>query len=194
MKFPHRRQFLHLAAGAAALPAVSRIARAQAYPSRPVRIIVGFPPGGGLDIMARLMGQWLSERLGKPFVIENKPGAGATIATEVVVRAPADGHTMMVVTPTFAIAQYVYPNLAYDGPKDFVPIALLMTVPKLTTVAATVVLPEIPLRWSLSISAPASLVTRPPACRMTAEKVPVLWMVPRLVTVPADPATDTALR
>ena len=88
MKLP-RRQFLHLAAGAAALPAVSRIARAQAYPTRPVRIIVGFPPGGASDIIARLIGQWLSERLGQPFVIENRPGAGSNIATEAVVRAPA---------------------------------------------------------------------------------------------------------
>jgi hypothetical protein len=86
MKLP-RRKFLHLAAGAAALPAVSRIARAQAYPTRPVRIIVGFPPGGGSDILARLMGQWLSERLKQTFVVENRPGAGANIATEAVVRA-----------------------------------------------------------------------------------------------------------
>ena len=88
MKLP-RRRFLHLAAGAAALPAVSRIAWAQAYPSRPVRIIVGFAAGGAADILARLMGQWLSERLGQPFVIENRPGAGSNIATEAVVRAPA---------------------------------------------------------------------------------------------------------
>ena len=88
MKLP-RRQFLHLAAGAAALPAVSRIAWAQAYPTRPVRIIVGFAAGGATDIVARLMGQWLSERLGQPFVIENRPGAGSNIGTEAVVRAPA---------------------------------------------------------------------------------------------------------
>ena len=87
MKLP-RRQFLHLAAGAAALPAVSRIARAQTYPTRPVRIIVGFPAGGPTDIIARLIGQWLSERLGQQFIIENRPGAGGNIATEAVVRAP----------------------------------------------------------------------------------------------------------
>ena len=97
MKLP-RRQFLHLAAGAAALPAVSRIAWAQAYPTRPVRFIVGFPPGGATDILARLMGQWLSERLGQPFVIENRPGAGSNIATEAVVRAPPDGYTLLLVT------------------------------------------------------------------------------------------------
>jgi tripartite-type tricarboxylate transporter receptor subunit TctC len=93
MKLP-RRQFLHLAAGAAALPAMSRIAKAQAYPARPVRIIVGFPPAGGADIVARLMGQWLSERLGQQFIIENRPGAGGNIGTEAVVRAPADGYTV----------------------------------------------------------------------------------------------------
>src|SRR5205807_8216333 len=92
----HRRTFLHLAAGAAALPAVSRVAKAQAYPSRPVRIIVGFAPAGGTDIMARLIGQWLSERLDQQFVIENRPGAGTNIATEAVVNAPPDGYTLLV--------------------------------------------------------------------------------------------------
>ena len=91
-----RRQFLHLAAGAAAFQAVSRIASAQTYPSRPVHWIVGFAPGGGNDIVARLMGQWLSERLGQPFVIENRPGAGTNIATEVVVNAPPDGYTLLL--------------------------------------------------------------------------------------------------
>ena len=94
-----RRRFLHLAVGAAALPTVSRIARAQAYPTRPVRIIVGFAPGGASDIITRLMGQWLSERLGQPFVIENRPGGGTNIATEAVVRAPADGYTLLMVGP-----------------------------------------------------------------------------------------------
>ena len=96
MKLP-RRRFLHLAAGAAALPAVSRFAWAQAYPTRPVRMIVGFAAGGPADILARLMGQWLSERLGQPFVIENRPGAGSNIGTEAVVRAPADGYTLLMV-------------------------------------------------------------------------------------------------
>src|SRR5262245_32603771 len=91
LKLP-RRRFLHLAAGAAALPAVSRVARAQAWPSRPVRIIVGYPAGGGASIPARLMGQWLSERLGQPFIIENRPGANSNIATEAVARAAPDGY------------------------------------------------------------------------------------------------------
>jgi tripartite-type tricarboxylate transporter receptor subunit TctC len=95
MKLP-RRKFLHLAAGAAALPTVSRIARSQAYPTRPVRLIVPTAPGGAFDIMARVIGQWLSERLGQPFVIENRPGAGTNIGTEVVVRAPADGYTLLL--------------------------------------------------------------------------------------------------
>jgi tripartite-type tricarboxylate transporter receptor subunit TctC len=97
MKLP-RRRFLHLAAGAAALPAASRIARAQAYPSRPVRIVVPFAAGGSTDIIARLIGQWLSERLGQQFVIENRPGAGSNIGTEVVVNAPPDGYTSVVMT------------------------------------------------------------------------------------------------
>jgi tripartite-type tricarboxylate transporter receptor subunit TctC len=113
MKLP-RRTFLHLAAGAAALPAVSRIARAQAYPSRPVRIIIGFPAGTTADIIARLLGQWLSERLGQPFLIENRPGAASTIATEVVVRAPADGHTLLWITPANPISTAVYDKLNYD--------------------------------------------------------------------------------
>ena len=98
-----RHQFLHLAAGAAALPAVSRIARAQTYPTRPVRLIVGFPAGGGTDVMARLMGQWLSERLGQPFVIENRPGAGSNTGTEAVVRAAPDGYTLLLASGANAV-------------------------------------------------------------------------------------------
>jgi tripartite-type tricarboxylate transporter receptor subunit TctC len=97
MKLPHRRNVLHLAAGAAALPIISRVAWAQPYPARPVRWIVGFAPGGGNDIVARLMGQWLSERTGQQFIIENRPGAGTNIATEAVVNAPPDGYTLLLV-------------------------------------------------------------------------------------------------
>src|SRR5262245_795418 len=129
MKLP-RRNFLHLAAGAAALPAVSRIARAQAYPTRPVRWIVGFAPGGGVDIMARLMGQWLSERLGQPFVIENRPGAGSNIATEAVVRAPADGYTLLLVTAANAINTTLYEKLSFNFIRDIAPVAGPIVVPK----------------------------------------------------------------
>src|SRR3979490_1170567 len=107
MKLP-RRRFLHLAAGAAALPAVSRIARAQAYPTRPVRIIVPFAPAGSSDIVARLFGQWLSERLGQQFVIENRPGASGNIGTEAVVRAPADGYTLLLCGVPHAISATLY--------------------------------------------------------------------------------------
>jgi tripartite-type tricarboxylate transporter receptor subunit TctC len=110
MKLPSRR-FLHLAAGAAALPAVSRIARAQTYPSRPVRLVVGAPAGGGFDIVARLMGQWLSERLGQPFVIDNRPGAGGNIGTEAVVRAPTDGYTLLLVGAPHVINATLYDKL-----------------------------------------------------------------------------------
>jgi tripartite-type tricarboxylate transporter receptor subunit TctC len=103
MKLPHRRQFLHLAAGAAALPAVSRLAMAQAYPSRPVRIVVPFAAGGATDIIARLMGQWLSERLGQPIVIDNRAGASGNIATEAVVRSPADGYSLLFAMSANAI-------------------------------------------------------------------------------------------
>src|ERR1700693_1864797 len=102
MKLP-RRGFLHLAAGAAALPAVSRIARAQTYPTRPGRLVVGYPAGGGPDITARLMGQWLSERLAQPFITENRPGANGNIAAEAVVRAPPDGYTLLFTSSRAAV-------------------------------------------------------------------------------------------
>src|SRR2546423_9075462 len=111
MKLSHRRQFLHLAAGAAALPAVPRIAWAQAYPARPVRCIVGYPPGGGVDIFVRLVAQWLSERLGQQFVVDNRPGAASNIATEAAVRAPADGYTLLRCDAPAAINASLYPHL-----------------------------------------------------------------------------------
>src|SRR5262245_14703676 len=108
MTLPHRRQFLHLAAGIAALPALPRFARAQAWPTRPVRIVVGFAAGGGLDILARLLAQWLSERLGQPFVVENRPGAGGNVATESVSKAPADGYTLLMIAPSHLINATLY--------------------------------------------------------------------------------------
>jgi tripartite-type tricarboxylate transporter receptor subunit TctC len=120
---------LHLAAGAAALPAVSRIASAQAYPSRPVRLIVGAPAGGGFDIVARLMGQWLSERLGQSFVIENRPGAGSNIATEAVVRALPDGYMLLLVTAANAINTSLYERLSFNLSRDIAPVAGITRVP-----------------------------------------------------------------
>jgi tripartite-type tricarboxylate transporter receptor subunit TctC len=125
-----RRQFLHLATGAAALPALSRIVQAQTYPSRPVRIIVGFAAGGGYDIVARLMGQWLSERLGEPFVIENRPGAATNIATQVVVSAPPDGYTLLLVGPTNAINTTFYQKLNFDFIRDIAPVASITRQPQ----------------------------------------------------------------
>jgi len=133
MKFP-RRQFLHLAAGAAALPAVSRIARAQTYPSRPVRIIVSFAAGSSTDIVARLMGQWLSDQIGQQFIIENRPGAGGNIGTEVVVRATADGHTLLLVDASGAINATLYEKLNFNFIRDISPVAALIRVPNVMVV------------------------------------------------------------
>jgi len=143
MKLP-RRTFLHLAAGAAALPAVSRIAWAQAYPTRPVRIIVGFPAGGGVDIIARLMGQWLSERLGQPFLIENRPGAGSNIATEVVVRAPADGYTLLLVHASNAINATLYDKLNFNFIRDIAPVAGIIIVPNVMVLNPSVPAKTVP--------------------------------------------------
>jgi tripartite-type tricarboxylate transporter receptor subunit TctC len=122
MKLP-RRNFLHLAAGAAALPVVSRFARAQAYPTRPVRIIVPVAPAGSADIVARLIGQWLSERLGQQFVIDNRPGGGTSIGTEAVVRAPADGYTLLMVGLSNAINATLYDKLNFNFIRDIAPVA-----------------------------------------------------------------------
>jgi tripartite-type tricarboxylate transporter receptor subunit TctC len=120
---------LHLAAGAAALPAVSRIAWAQAYPTRPVRIIVGFAADGAPDILARLIGQGLSERLGQPFVVENRPGAASNIATEAVVRAPPDGYTLLQFGPSSAINATLYKRLNFNFTHDIEPVASIVRIP-----------------------------------------------------------------
>jgi tripartite-type tricarboxylate transporter receptor subunit TctC len=128
MKLP-RRNFLQLAASAAALPAVPRIARAQAYPTRPVTLVAGFAAGGGVDITARLIGQWLSERLGQQFVIENRPGAGGNIGTEAVVRAPADGYTLLMVGSFNTINATLYDKPNFNFIRDIAPVASVMRYP-----------------------------------------------------------------
>ena len=126
---PSRRQFLHLAAGAGAVPAISRTAWAQTYPSRPVRIIVGYASGGSNDILARLMAQWLTERMGQQFVIENRPGAGSNIATEAVVRAEPDGYTLLMVSTANVSNAALYDKLSYNFIRDTAPVAGVMRVP-----------------------------------------------------------------
>jgi tripartite-type tricarboxylate transporter receptor subunit TctC len=143
MKLP-RRNVLHLAAGAAALPAVSHFAWAQSYPTRPVRIIVGFAPGGATDIMARLVGQWLSERLGQQFVIENRPGAGSNIATEVVVNAPPDGYTLLVTTSVNAINATLYDKLNFNFIRDIAPVASIHREPHVLEVHPSVPVKTVP--------------------------------------------------
>jgi tripartite-type tricarboxylate transporter receptor subunit TctC len=144
MKLPHRRQFLHLAAGAAALPAVSRVTWAQAYPSRPVRWILGFTSGGNTDIISRLLGQRLSEQLGQPFIIESRPGAGTNIATEAVVRAPADGHTLLFVSASNAINATLYDKLNFNFIRDIAPVASLVRAPNVMVVNPTVPAKTVP--------------------------------------------------
>ena len=143
MKLP-RRKFVQLAASAAALPVVSRIASAQAYPTRPVRIVVGLAPGGANDIVARLMGQWLSERLGQPFIIENRPGAGTNIATEMVVRAPPDGYTLLFVSATSAINATLYERLNFNFIRDIAPVASIATNPLVMEVHPSVPAKTVP--------------------------------------------------
>src|SRR5262249_42035091 len=133
-----RREFLHLAAAAAAFPAASLIVWAQAYPTRPVRVIFGFPAGGGSDAIARLMGRWLSERLGQPFVIENMPGNVTNIATEAVIHAPADGYTLLLVTSPNATNATLYPNLKFNFLRDIAPIASIGRIASIMTVKSIV--------------------------------------------------------
>src|SRR5947199_149328 len=143
MKLP-RRQFLHLVAGAAALPAMSRVAMAQAYPTRPVRLIAPVAPAGASDITARLIGQWLSERLGQSFVIENRPGGGNNIGTEAVVRAPADGYTLLLITPSNAVNATLYGKLNFDFIKDIAPVGGITQVSNVVLVHPSVPARTIP--------------------------------------------------
>jgi tripartite-type tricarboxylate transporter receptor subunit TctC len=139
-----RRTFLRLAAGAVALPAVSRGASAQAYPSRPVRLIIGYTPGGSADITARLTGQWLSERLGQSVVVESRPGGGTNIATEAVVRAPPDGYTLLLVAPANAINATLYDKLGFDFLRDIVPVAGIIRFPNVVDVNPSLPIKSIP--------------------------------------------------
>ena len=133
MKLP-RRKFLHLAVGAVALPFAPHIARAQAYPARPVRLIVGFAPGGTPDLLARFIGEWLSERLGQPFVIENRPGAGSNTATEAVVNATPDGHTLLLAAIANSVNATIYEKLSYNFIRDVTPVAGLDRQPQVVVV------------------------------------------------------------
>jgi len=144
MKLP-RRKFLYLATGAAALPTVSRLAWAQApYPTRPVRIIIDFPPGGPSDLAARLIGQWLSDRLGQPFIIENRPGASSNIGTEAVVKASADGYTLLLVSSASAVNATLYDKLNFDFMRDIAPVAGIIRIPIVMVANASVPARSVP--------------------------------------------------
>jgi tripartite-type tricarboxylate transporter receptor subunit TctC len=143
MKLP-RRQFIRLATGAVALPAIPRLAGAQSYPSRPVRLIVGFPAGGSADIVARLIGQSLSERLGQPFIIENRPGAGSNIGTETVVRAPPDGYTLLMVSAANVTNATLYDNLNFNFIRDIAPVAFMDRVANVLEVNPSVPAKTVP--------------------------------------------------
>jgi tripartite-type tricarboxylate transporter receptor subunit TctC len=144
MKLPHRRQFLHLAASVAALPAVSRVAWAQAYPSRPVRIIAPTAPGGAPDIIARLIGPWLSQRLGQQFVVENRPGSGNNIGTEAVVRAAPDGYTLLVVSSSNTINATLYDKLNFVFLRDIAAVAGIISLPFVMVVNPSVPAKTVP--------------------------------------------------
>ena len=139
-----RRRFLQIAACAVALPAVSRVAKAQTYPSKPVRLIIGYPPGGSADITARLTGQWLSERLGQPVVVESRPGAATNLATEAVVRAAPDGYTLLLVAPANAINATLYDKLSFDFLRDIVSVAGIIRFPNVVVVNPSLPIKTIP--------------------------------------------------
>ena len=139
-----RRTFLHLLAGVAALPAISRLACAQDYPSRPVRWIVGFTPAGGNDITARLIGQWLTDRLGQPFVIENRPGAGTNIAAEIVINSPPDGYTLFLTNFSNAVNAALYEKLSFDFMRDMAPVVGISRAPVILAVSPSVPAQTVP--------------------------------------------------
>jgi tripartite-type tricarboxylate transporter receptor subunit TctC len=163
VKLPHRRQFLHLAAGAAALPAAPRIAWAQAYPMRPVRIVVGFPAGSIADIVARLMGQQLSERLGQQFVVENRTGASGNIATEMALRSPPDGYTLLLGDSPAAINATLYDKLSFNFIRDIAPIGAIVSVPLVMVVNPSVPAKTVPEFITTPRLIPASSIWRRPA-------------------------------
>ena len=172
MEIP-RQQFLHLAVGAAALPVVSRFAWAQAYPTRPVRWIVGFAPGGMGDIVARPMGQWLSERLGQPFIIENRAGAAGSIATEAVVRAPADGYTLLLVNSGNAASAALYDKLNFDLLRDIAPVAGIIRAPLIIEVNSSIPVKTVPELIAYAKANPAGSIMR-------------LWAAERPIRSPAN--------
>jgi tripartite-type tricarboxylate transporter receptor subunit TctC len=141
---PSRRRFLQLASGAIALPALSRRAHAQTYPNRPVRLIIGYTPGGSADLTARLMGQWLSEKLGQSFVVENRPGGGTNIATEAVLRAAPDGYTLLLVAPANAINATLYDKLNFNFIREVEPVAGLIRFPNVVVVNPSLPVKSIP--------------------------------------------------
>ena len=152
-----RRRFLHLAAGAAAIPAAARIASAQAYPARPVRLIVGTPPGGPQDIIARLIGQWLSDRLGQPFIIESRPGAGTNIGTEAVVKSPPDGYTLLLVNAASAINATLYAKLNFNFIRDIAPVAGITREPLVMQVNPSVPAQTVPDFITYAKTAPGKI-------------------------------------
>jgi tripartite-type tricarboxylate transporter receptor subunit TctC len=156
MRLP-RRKFLHLAAGAATLPSLSLAASADDYPSRPVKIVVGFAAGGAVDIVARLIGQWLSERIAQQFVVENRPGAGNNIATEYVLKSDPDGYTLLLTNPTNAINATYYENLPYDFIRDSAPVAGIMRVPNVMEVSPLLSADTVPEFIALAKANPGKL-------------------------------------